>query len=184
MKKTLFSLLAILSVGSLYSQSGNGGQFAESSSLKVALDGTSSNYQAIIKVTNKQNCQVSVKFNHNSANRNKTIPALGSDTFRITLPECNVKVKPLTNCGCDNTDMGWVELNVCQALPVKFVSFTATRLTNDLTRIQLVVEEDASIHHYAVKISTDGINFKEVDLIFPNGIEGMKQYTFDIKTNK
>lgn len=157
----------------------NGGQSAESSALKVELSGISSNYQAIIKVTNKQNCSAGVRFDHNSTTRTKSILPLSSDTFMINLPECLVKVKPLTNCG--GIDMGWVELDVCGALPVKLMNVQATRIDAQTVQLYFESEEDNNIREYQVKLSTDGKTYQTVKVLFPNGIQGKKRYIITIK---
>jgi hypothetical protein len=182
MKKTLKTLFALCTFLIVYKANGqqNGGQSAESNSLKIELNGISPNYQAIIKVTNKQNCTAGVRFDHNSTTRTKTIASLSSDTFMINLPECGVKVKPLTNCG-GGIDMGWVELNVCEALPVKFMNIQAKRIDAQTIQLYFESEEDNTIREYRVKLSFDGKTYQTVTVLFPNGIEGKKQYVVTIK---
>lgn len=127
--KKLLVLSALLF--SIIAKGQNGGGVSESGSLKLESAGTF-NYKAVIKATNKQDCIVNVKFEHNGQSVIKPIPAFGSDTIQITLPDCIVKAKPMTNCG-GGSDMGWVELNVCAALPIKFEWIMARNISNYTT---------------------------------------------------
>jgi len=141
----------------------NGGQSAESGSLRLALAGTTLDYKAIVKITNKQSCTVEVKINHNGQVFTKTIPSLSFDTVQVTFPECTIKAKPLTNC-CNGADMGWAELNVCQALPIKFEWFRTTVIDKKTIKVQFELEEVDGTELY-VQLSTDGRNFKSVLLV-------------------
>ncbi len=124
--KKLLVLAALLF--SIIAKGQNGGEVSESSSLKLESGGVY-NYKAVVRAINKQNCTVNVKFDHNGQTIIKPIPALSSDTIQITLPDCVVRAKPMTNCE-GNNDMGWVELNVCAALPIKFEWIMARNISN------------------------------------------------------
>ncbi len=141
----------------------NNGQSSESSSLRIELNGTTLDYRAIIKITNKQTCASDVKIEHNNTSITKNIPALESDTIQITLPECNIKVKPLTNCNV-NADMGWVELDVCQALPIRFEWVKNKVIDKHTIQIQFKLEETDGTELY-IQTSTDGVHFKRVLLV-------------------
>jgi len=163
-----------------YSYSQNGGNSAENESLRAELGGTTIDYQAIIIVTNKQCCTSTVKFYHNGNTREKTISALCSDTFRITLPECSIKVKPRTNCGGAN--MGWVELNVCQALPMRFEYIK----TKQISKTEILVEFkplEIDGKFFYIQFSKDGLNFQRVQVILPENIQVGKVYSTKIKIN-
>ena len=176
--KIIFAFCTLLFTANVQAQQ-NGGQSAESSALKIETNGVSSNYQAIIKVTNKQNCSAGVRFDHNGTTRTKSILPLSFDTFMINLPECIVKVKPLTNCG--GIDMGWVELDICGALPVKFMNVQANRIDAQTVQLYFESEEDNTIREYHVKLSTDGKTYQTVKVLFPSGIQGKKRYIVTIK---
>ncbi len=115
----------------------NGGSAAESSSLKLESAGAYS-YRAVVRAINKQNCTVDVKFEHNGQTTIKSIPAFSSDTIQVTLPDCVIKAKPMTNCS-GNNDMGWVEINMCAALPIKFERIMAKYVNPTTTEITFTV---------------------------------------------
>lgn len=159
-------------------QGQNGGQSTESASLKLELAGTT-NYRAVIKATNKQNCFVNVKFDHNGQTIIKPIPPFGSDTIHITLPECIIKAKPMTNCG-NNADMGWVELNVCVALPIKFEWIKTRQIDTHTVELQFKPSEVDGKEFY-IQLSEDGINFKRVLVVLPTDIKVGQIYSVKVK---
>lgn len=142
----------------------NSGQSAESGSLKLELTGTTPTYRAIIKATNKQSCPVNIRFDHNGETIIRPLPAFGSDTIQITLPECTIKAKPMTNCG--GGDMGWVELNVCAALPVKLEWITTRQIDAHTIEVRFLPTEISGKDFY-IQLSEDGLNFKRVLIILP-----------------
>jgi hypothetical protein len=144
----------------------NGGQSAESSSLRLERVGTTSDNKVIVKITNKQSCTADIKLKHNGQFRTKTVTALGWDTVQVTVPDFEIEAKPLTNCG-NHMDMGWVELELCQALPVKFEWITATTLDKHTVRLQFKLEEVDGTELY-VQLSTDGRLFKRVRIVTPD----------------
>lgn len=178
MKRNLTKILAGLLLSSAATKAQNNGQFAESASLKIELAGTT-NYKAIIKATNKQSCVMNVKFDHNGVTTIKPIPPLGSDTVQITLPECDIKAKPMTNCG-NSTDMGWVELNVCSALPIKFEWIRTKQLDTHTIQLEFKPSEVDGKEFY-IQLSTDGLNFKRVLVVLPTDIKVGQIYSVKVK---
>jgi hypothetical protein len=176
MKKTLITLAMILpTLG--FSQ--NGGITNESVSTKIEWLGIT-NGQYIVRVTNKQNCEVPIKiqWDNSPQSRQKDIGANLSDTFQINqMPTgCKLKAKPLSRC-TSGGDMGWVEIDVCQILPVKFTNITGQRVGPRSVKLIFSAEEDGNTDHYNIQYSLDGKTFKTVNVLFPNGVVGGKQYS-------
>ena len=173
MKKTLLALLCLPM--SLLAQ--NGGQQAENESLRLELNG-SIGTKTIIKVTNKQTCTTDIKFYHDGVIDTKTFPPLSSDTFQVTLADCSVKAKPTTNCG--NANMGWVEWNVCVALPIKFEWITTTQIDKYTIEVKFKPTSIEGKEFY-IQLSTDGLNFKRVAIILPTNVQIGQIYSAKIK---
>jgi hypothetical protein len=157
MKKTLLLLLCFPLMG--FSQ--NGGQKAENESLRLEIVGSIGS-KTIIKVTNKQNCTTDIKFYHDGVTDIKTFQPSASDTFQITLADCSIKAKSTTNCG--NANIGWVEWNICVALPVKFEWIKNKVIDSHTVQVQFKLEEVDGTELY-IQVSTDGLNFKRVLLV-------------------
>ena len=173
MKKILLALLCLPSL--VFAQ--NGGQQGENESLRLELNGSIGN-KTIIKVTNKQSCDTDIKFSHDGVTDTKFFPALASDTFQISLITCSVKARPVTNCGGAN--MGWVEWDVCVALPIKFEWITTTQIDKNTVEVRfkpITVEGK----EFYIQLSTDGVNFKRVAIILPNDLQPGKIYSTQIK---
>lgn len=167
MKKTLLLLITVLLLGQARSQ--NGGQNGENESLKVTAGGVTSDWKQIIIVTNKQNCPVDIRFEHNDRTAVKNLSALSSDTFHVTLPNCSLRVKPLDNCGGAN--MGWVEFNVCVALPVKFEYFRVRKISGTLHEVEFKIQSSSKQKYFNIQVSKDGINYKNVTIISADEIQ-------------
>lgn len=105
----------------------NGGQFMENNSIKIEQLSYSAG-QAVVKITNKQNCTADEKVT-GSISRIKSIPALSTDTFHIT-PGANLKIKAKTETNCGDTDFGNVEITINTSLPVKFYGIKVTYSSN------------------------------------------------------
>ena len=172
MKKTLLLLIAVILFGPTKSQ--NGGQAGENESIKVTTGGVTSDWKQIIIVKNKHNCPVDIKFEHNDRTVIKNFPALCSDTFHITLPNCSLKVKPLDNCGGAN--MGWVEFNVCVALPVKFEYFKVRKISGTLHEVEFKIQNYGKVKHFNIQVSKDGLNYKNVTIILADEIQSGQIY--------
>lgn len=176
MKKLLLAFILSLSLFSSRAQ--NGGQASENESIKLSLGSVTSDWKQIIIVTNKQNCTVDIKFQHNGETSIKRFPAFSSDTFQITLPDCSVKAKPLDNCGGAN--MGWLEWNVCAALPIKFDYIKAKKITKNVYELEFKVSSSDNEDHFNVQLSKDGLNYKTITVVLPDRIETNKVYKVKI----
>jgi len=165
MKKTLMLMTLLFSV---IVKGQNGGNATESSSLKLESAGTY-NYRAVIKATNKQNCTVDVKFEHNGQTIIKTIPAFSSDTIQATLPDCIIRAKPMINC-TGNNDMGWVEINMCAALPIKF-EWIMARNTNNYTIVTFKVGSVEGKKEITLNFTTKNNITKKHLIKFPSYIK-------------
>lgn len=172
MKRLLTFLFLLLLVFSAKSQ--NGGQSGENESVRVQTGAVTSNWEQVIIVTNKQTCTVDIKFEHNDRTVIKRFPALGSDTFHIRLPNCSIRVKPLDNCGGAN--MGWLEFNVCAALPLKFEYIRVRKISGTLHEIEFKVQNSDNEKQFNVQVSKDGINYKNVHVILSQPIQTDKIY--------
>lgn len=173
MKKTLLALMCL----PFASLAQNGGQIAENESLKLQIVGHSGT-KTVIQVTNKQSCATDIRFYHDGVTDTKTFQALARDTFQVTLSDCSIKAKPVTNCGGAN--MGWVEWNVCVALPIKFEWITTTQLDKNTIEVKFkpsVVEGK----EFYIQLSTDGLNFKRVAVILPSDVQVGQIYSAKIK---
>jgi hypothetical protein len=118
MKKLLIALLFPLTVTAQ----------SESNALKLESAGIF-NYKAVVKATNKQSCIANVEFEHNGQTIIKPILPFSSDTIQVTLPNCIIKARPLIDCD-GSADMGYVEVNMCVALPIKFEWIMAKNISN------------------------------------------------------
>jgi len=176
MKKTLIGLVMMIPMLGL---SQNNGISNENTSTKMEWIGIS-NGNYVIKVTNKQNCEVPIKIQWENSTffRQKDIGANSFDTFWINqMPTgCRLKAKPLDRC-TSGGDLGWVELDICYILPVKFTSITGQRVGPRSVKLIFRAEEDSNIDHYNIQYSLDGKTFKTVNVLFPNGVVGGKQYS-------
>ena len=165
---------------------GNGGITNENASAKIEWIGMSPNGSYVVKVTNKQTCQASmrVQWNGNTQSNSKQIPATLSDTFWMPPNPASggfLRAKPETVCSSSDGDIGAVELNVNQILPVKFSSIVGQRVGPNSIKLTFVSEEDAATDHYNIQYSLDGKVYKTATVLFPNGIEGKKTYSVIIK---
>ncbi len=163
---------------------GNGGISNENASTKIEWVGQSNN-KYVVRVTNKQSCtaEMRVQWGGMSQFRAKTMSSGASDTFHITpppTPRCFLGAKPNTSCA-NTTEMGTVELNVCNALPVKFTNIIGQRVGLRSVKLIFSAEEDGNTDHYNIQYSLDGKTFKTVDILFPDGVVGGKQYSIIVK---
>lgn len=157
----------------------NGGVSNESVSTKIEWLGVVNGHY-IVRITNKQNCEVPVKvqWENSSQFRQKSIGPISSDTFWVNqMPtSCKLKAKPLSRC-TSGGDLGWVEIDICQILPVKFTSITGQRVGPRSVKLIFTAEEDGNTDHYNIQYSLDGKTFKIVNVLFPDGVVGGKQYS-------
>jgi hypothetical protein len=152
----------------------NGGQANENGTSKIEYLGDSQAGQAIIRVTNKQSCAAVMKLTYQNLQRTKTVQALGSDTFQITRETggcddaCEVKAKPLTNCGGAN--MGQVETSICQTVPIKFEYIKVRKVSSREFEIEFKASETDGEDRFNIQLSEDGLSFKTVAVVLPSRI--------------
>lgn len=178
MKRFLIGLLMLLPV--LGFSQGNGGITNENTSTKIEWVGQNSG-KYIVRVTNKQNCaaDMRVQWGGNGSFRVKNIAANSSDTFWVSpnsSPNCFLGAKPETACS-NSMEMGTVELNVCQALPVTFTSIVGQRVGPRSVKLIFTAEEDSQTKQYNIQYSLNGKTFETIKVLFPNGVVGGKQYS-------
>lgn len=91
------------------------------------------------------------------------------------------------NSGWNNWSTPIKSLNtiysLCSTLPIKFKSITYTRIDANTIKVMFESEEDNSINYYRIMVSNDGKNYQERTIVFPNGIQGSKQYVVTLKFN-
>ena len=164
---------------SLVTNAQNGGQSSENGSSKIEYLGTAQNGQAIIRVSNKQSCLAQMKLTYQNLQRIKSIPSVGSDTFQITPGfECEVKAKPLTNCGGAN--MGQVETSVCQTLPIKFEYMKVKKISDGVFELEFKASDSDGENLFNIQLSNDGLNFKTVSVVLKSEIVENKIYKIKI----
>lgn len=159
---------------------GNGGISNENTSTKIEWVGII-NGSYVVKVTNKQSCQVDmrVQWNGSTQSNSKQISPISSDTFWMpSNPASGGFLRAKPEIVCDSRgDIGVVELNINRILPVKFTSITGQRVGAHSVKLIFTAEEDSNTDHYNIQYSLDGKIFKTVNVIFPNGVVGGKQYS-------
>lgn len=172
MKK--LSLLSLFVLALFSARSQNGGQNGENESVKVSLGPITSDWKQVIIVKNKQTCPAEIKFEHNDRTVVKSFSALGTDTFLINLPNCTLRVKPLDNCGGAN--MGWLEYNVCTALPIKFEYLRVTKVSTNEFEIEFKVQNSHGDDRFNVQVSSDGLHYKTVTVILAKPVQPNQIY--------
>lgn len=183
MKQTLMALLC--SLFSIIGLSQNGGQNVENNVLRITYLGWS-NGQHIVSLQNKVNCTIVATYNFDGVTADVTIPALSSVTLTRTAAQTsilNAKAKRRSGANCiSSPDNGWVEINtVGGTLPIKFKSINAKRIDKNTIEVIFEVEEDIDLNYYVIKLSNDGMNFRNVGVIFPDGIISSKKYSIKVK---
>lgn len=168
---TLFSLLSVITFG----------QLADSSaSFKIEYAGSTAT-QAIVKATNYQSCNADYKFTYNGNDIFKNIPSGQSALIYITVsnqPNQLIKAKPLSNCG--GGSMGVLQIIIDgtagAALPVKWISVSATGVSNGV-RLDWITEEE-QVSHFNIQESNDGLSWSFTAKVNA----GPKQYSFTDNT--
>lgn len=179
MKKLILSLSFILVT--LFGQSQSS---AENELFRVEAMGWSGpNY--LIKVTNKANCETTFRISFAGGTKDTMLSA--NVTSMIVLPNMtpsgtNIKIKRQSGAVCLNgIGNDWTQISVLQiALPIKFKSISVRRISSKSVRLDFESEEDNTIEKYHIKVSTDGKLWKDVMIVFPNGIQGSKKYSVTI----
>lgn len=171
-----FLLLLLLS-NFLYAQ--NGGQANQNDLIRIDYAGYSGNSH-IFKITNIQTCIITAQY----TSQGYSIQSIGIfpyESFYYHIPanqniQVTAKAKTTTYCNGPVPDRGWVEASSMHfVLSTKFKSIKAKKIGS---KIELTFEaaESSSLTHYVIKISRDGINFKQVAIIFREGILAENKY--------
>lgn len=168
MKSFLFLLLLLLFCILGYSQ--NNGQYFENSVIRIQYIGYVNNYY-LFEVTNKTECENYIKVDKEGNFQNYTVEGNSSITIRISAPSpdivVNFKVKREGGPSCSsNPDNGWIELSSPSPLLglKNIITILKTeRVSTDAVRILFRVSKPAKM--YKIKLSLDGINYKDVEII-------------------
>lgn len=116
MKALLFVLL--MSVG-LFCQAQNGGQKNENNVVLIKKYSSTAT-TVTVAVTNKQVCAADYQVDYPNSNQPYNINFGETKLITVTIVGgAKFKVRALTAC-INQPDMGWVELDILQYLPVKF----------------------------------------------------------------
>jgi hypothetical protein len=177
MKNLILALLSPFLIGTALCQ--NGGQAPENNSVKLEYAGNISGIY-YVKVTNKQSCESEIKVNDGQTE--STITVSGNGTYMFPLPAGitgNLKVKAKNTTACNNTDYGWIELSLV-GLPVKFVSFNTTRISDTEFWVNFEIAEATNVKHFNIKASTDGKIFKTIAIVFPDELQPNRKYSVKI----
>jgi hypothetical protein len=153
----------------------NGGHLPENNTAKLEYIGGGK-----IKITNKQS--FSCDFRVSDSKTESEITILGSSYHIYTLPadlttNIHFKAKCITNNGI--TDLGWIEL-VLASLPLKFISFTTTRISDTEFWVNFEVAEVSNVNHFRIKASTDGKIYKVITIVFPDDIQPNRKYSVKV----
>ena len=169
--KTLLLILPLLFCSLFTVKSQNFGQVNENNILKIEYFKFENN-QHYFKVINKLNCEIKLKLDkptnqfsdHNlSANSYMIVGVSGSANVMI-----NIKARRTSGALCiSSPDNGWVEMTSLVVLPIKFLSYNWCWTGNLNYDFSFTAEEDETISHYVIKISTDGKTFKTYNKIIP-----------------
>lgn len=174
--KRLLTILAFMATA-LICNSQNGGQFLENNVVKVGfIEYTTGNFH--FRVISKQPCTAFYRANFLNTDTVISIGPLDSIDFNIgSFSALKFKAKAEQNTTCINQpDMGWVEVQgVLSALPVKFTSFKATKLSDG--RIKLVFDYQQTGSNTIYVTIKDGDVWKRIAVI-PNG---QKEFIISLK---
>lgn len=183
MKQLLMAFLC--SLLSIVGLSQNGGQNTENNILKITYLGWVDGEHKVI-LQNKVNCEVTATYNFDGVTADITIPALSSVTLTKAATQGSVltaKAKRRSGANCiSQPDNGWVEITtIGGVLPVKFKSIKGKRIDKNTIEVTFEAEEDYDLNYYNIKVSNDGINYRVVGVIFPEGVVASKTYTITVK---
>lgn len=171
MKKILLGLVLLLSLSAIGQ---NGGQFNENNVVKVAVTSHTAT-TVTITVTNKQPGTADYRVSYASTDSSVTIAANG--TYVVTIPNTpKFKVKALTAI-ISQPDMGWVELDVLEGLPVKFDYFKVEHVEGTTFKVSFRVTEAELVKKFIITLSEDGKTFKSALVIYPDALLPNKLYT-------
>jgi hypothetical protein len=183
MKKVLFTILANMLFVLAFAQ-GNGGIANENNILKLTYLGWL-NGEHKMTLQNKANCEVTVTMNMAGTMSDIVIPALTTINLNHTATQStnvSIKSKRKTGASCvAQPDNGWVEIATTGiVLPIKFKSIIGKRINSNTIQLTFEVEEDTDLDNYVIKVSNDGKTFRQVAMIFPNGLIASKKYIVTI----
>jgi hypothetical protein len=184
MKKVLLTIFANILFMLAFTQ-GNGGITNENNILKLTYLGWL-NGEHKIALQNKANCEVTVSMNMNGTMSDITIPALSTTTLNynaVQSASASIKSRRKSGASCvAQPDNGWVEITTTGiVLPIKFKSISGKRIDSNTIQLTFESEEDYDLENYVVKVSNDGKVFRQVAIIFPNGVIASKKYIVTIK---
>lgn len=183
MKQLLITVLCTLL--SIVGLSQNGGQNTENNVLRIVYVGWKSGEHKVL-LQNKLNCEVTVTYNFDGATADVVLPALGTTTLSKAAPHGTVlsaKAKRRSGATCiSSPDNGWVEVStILNSVPIKFKSIRGSRIDRSTIEVTFEAEEDSDLKYYTIKVSNDGINYREVGVVLPDGIISSKTYTVTVK---
>lgn len=183
MKQLLITLMCTLL--SIVGLSQNGGQNTENNVLKITYVGWS-NGEHVVTLQNKVNCSIVATYNFDGTTTEVTIPALGSVTLTKSAVQgsiLNARAKRRSGANCVSTpDNGWVEITtIGGVLPIKFKSIKGKRIDKSTIQVTFEAEEDSDLSYYTIKVSSDGLYYRNVGVIFPEGVIATKTYTITVK---
>lgn len=180
MKK--FLIMMLFAGTTLMSKAQNGGISNENASLKIEYNGMTASGQTIVKVTNKDTCTSNVRMQWGRFFRAKDVGALGVDTFILETQIRDCFIRATSVSPCRTTHSGQVEINYCQALPVKFEYVTARRIDVSTIEVEFKFSEVTGTQsHFNINLSTDGKNFRTVSVILPTAAKPNNIYNVKIK---
>lgn len=169
MKTLLFLTAFILLTLSGFSQSQD--PYLKMESLGYA------NGKHTIRVTNKQSCKADIQFrfggsvtsvspNPKNNTQQNEVAASSAQVFEITAPAGRmIEVKALSVCNWQGPAQWLSPLSV--VLPVKFTKpFTVERKGARTFKVTIFVAEETNVSHYNINLSTDGLHYKTIALIF------------------
>ena len=174
----------ICSLFSIIGLSQNGGQNSENNVLKITYIGWV-NGEHRVNLTNKLNCEVTATYNFDGVTAEVVLPALATVTLTKTALQAsvlNAKAKRRSGAACiSSPDNGWVEVFTVMLTPVNFKSVKGKRIDRNTIEVTFEAEEDSDLKYYIIKVSNDGIEYRSVGVVFPDGIISSKTYTVTIK---
>ena len=182
MKHSLMAL--ICSLLSIVGLSQNGGQNSENNILKITYVGWVYGEHKVT-LQNKLNCVVTATYNFDGVTAEVVLPALTTVTLSKVAPQAsvlNAKAKRRSGAACiSSPDNGWVEVFTGFLTPISFKSIKGKRIDRNTLEVTFEAEEDSDLKYYVIKVSSDGINYRSVGVVFPDGVISSKTYTVTIK---
>lgn len=153
----------------------NGGQYPENNSVKLEYLGNGK-----IKITNKQSCESIIHVNDSKTEADLTIAGNGNYSYQLPADlTTNIRFKAKNTTNCGNSDYGLVELFL-SSLPLKFVSFNTTRISDTEFWVNFEIAEASNVNHFNIKTSTDGKVYKVITILFPDDLQPNRKYSVKI----